>query len=536
MKRALLEAETAVNRAPKMPSVAKTETVVEKALRESEARFRDLVALSSDWYWEQDDQFRFTTWAGGALGKVGLRTDEGVGKTRWELPYVGVTTEQWSEHKATLVAHQAFKDFELCRIDGMGRMRWFSISGHPIFDEHGIFKGYRGTGTDITEQRQREEALLQFRAAIDATADGIHIVDCDSMTFLDVNKTAYCSLGYTREEFLKLRIEDISPGMDMGKLALRYARMFDGTEVSQSNEITHRHKSGRVVPIEIHRSGTVVNGRRIVVNVVRDITDRKAEQAALRESEARFRDLIEFSLDWYWEQDENYRFTIMTGSTLTPGDQRKDLLGRTRWEMDGVQWTVDEQEAHRADLDARRPFRDVIVPIKNTGGSQRYVKISGKPFYDQGIFKGYRGVTTDITKQKLDQDALRESEARFRDLIQFSRDGYWEQDENYRFTILADQLGTSRKHLLGRTRWDQDGVQWTADELARHRADLDARRTFHVILPIKKQMGNGDSSKSGGSHYSSRDSLKAIAACRAMSPGKRSMRSRFGVARRGSAT
>src|SRR6185369_17818462 len=70
---------------------------LEKMLQESEARFHDLVELSSDWYWEQDEHLRFVSRAGEALDKAGLRVDEGIGKKRWELPYVGVTEQQWAE-------------------------------------------------------------------------------------------------------------------------------------------------------------------------------------------------------------------------------------------------------------------------------------------------------------------------------------------------------------------------------------------------------------------------------------------------------
>src|SRR5207237_8137917 len=115
--------------------------------------------------------------------------------------------------------------------------------------EHGEFAGYRGTGRNVTQLREREEALLRFRAAVDATADGIHIVDMDTMRFIDVNETACRYLGYTHDEFLRLQIADIAPQVDMGRLRQLYARLFTGEDSEQSAEIVHRHRDGRTIPV-----------------------------------------------------------------------------------------------------------------------------------------------------------------------------------------------------------------------------------------------------------------------------------------------
>jgi diguanylate cyclase (GGDEF)-like protein/PAS domain S-box-containing protein len=130
----------------------------EAALREGEARFRDLTELSSDWYWEQDADFRFTQMSS-KVHEFSLDAKEHIGKTRWEMPIIGVTEEQWQAHKDLLAAHEPFHDFVYQRHDTNGRLRTISASGRPIFDEQGNFKGYRGTGRDITEQKQVEEQI-----------------------------------------------------------------------------------------------------------------------------------------------------------------------------------------------------------------------------------------------------------------------------------------------------------------------------------------------------------------------------------------
>ncbi|MFM9849064.1 MAG: PAS domain S-box protein [Hyphomicrobiaceae bacterium] len=133
----------------------------EEALRESEARFRSLVALSSDWYWEQDENFRFTDFSSSVEALAGSTAGSHLGKTRWELPTVGVTEELWAKHKAQLARHEPFRDFEYCRVNEQGETIWMSANGDPIFDFDGRFKGYRGTGHNITMRRRAEQALRE---------------------------------------------------------------------------------------------------------------------------------------------------------------------------------------------------------------------------------------------------------------------------------------------------------------------------------------------------------------------------------------
>jgi diguanylate cyclase (GGDEF)-like protein/PAS domain S-box-containing protein len=130
----------------------------EAALRESEARFRDLTELSSDWYWEQDADLRFTQ-VSSRFAEFNLSIEAHIGKTRWELPLSGVSEEQWRAHRELLSAHKPFQDFVYQRHDNSGNLRTISVSGRPIFGDQGVFKGYRGTGRDITEQKRAEEQI-----------------------------------------------------------------------------------------------------------------------------------------------------------------------------------------------------------------------------------------------------------------------------------------------------------------------------------------------------------------------------------------
>ncbi len=136
-------------------------------LQASEERFRSLSALSSDWYWEQDAEFRFVRIDGNGLSSAKLASEAAIGKTRWDSGAQGVSPAQWEQHKAQLLAHETFHDFEMQRILKDGSYMWASISGAPIFNAEGEFCGYRGTGRDVSA-RKLAEAEIERLAFFDS--------------------------------------------------------------------------------------------------------------------------------------------------------------------------------------------------------------------------------------------------------------------------------------------------------------------------------------------------------------------------------
>jgi PAS domain S-box-containing protein len=128
------------------------------ALRESEARFRRLTELSSDWYWTQDENLRYSYFSEYANDQAGYPAESPMGKTRWELPVIPLSCS-WPEHQALLAARQPFRDFEYSRSGEDGRIRYISVSGVPVFDEQGRFRGYEGVARNITERKRIEEEL-----------------------------------------------------------------------------------------------------------------------------------------------------------------------------------------------------------------------------------------------------------------------------------------------------------------------------------------------------------------------------------------
>ena len=131
----------------------------EKALQDSEFRFRHLVSMSSDWYWEQDAELRFTSITGGIAQKGGIPPEVLIGRTRWEY-LEGMADTDWGQvHIASLMAREPFANLEYATRDESGELRWLCINGEPVFDDDGTFTGYRGTGTDITARKLTEQRI-----------------------------------------------------------------------------------------------------------------------------------------------------------------------------------------------------------------------------------------------------------------------------------------------------------------------------------------------------------------------------------------
>jgi PAS domain S-box-containing protein len=127
------------------------QTVKERTaeLRESEARYRSLAELASDWYWEQDETGTFTKVSGPVLEMLGIRVDAFVGDPSDD----GVTGWNEAEREvlqAKIAARQPFLDFVFSRVNADGSHQKFQVSGEPMFNPSCRFIGYRGIGVELT--------------------------------------------------------------------------------------------------------------------------------------------------------------------------------------------------------------------------------------------------------------------------------------------------------------------------------------------------------------------------------------------------
>ncbi len=223
----------------------------------------------------------------------------------------------------------------------------------------------------------------------------------------------------------------------------------------------------------------------------RELNERRRVEMALRESEARLRDVTEAASDWIWEMDENLRFTYLSERFFAlTGIAPHYVLGRARWELAATDSDADPQKwrRHRETLEKHLPFRDFVYQTRLSGshGEGRYLKVSGKPIHDsQGRFMGYRGTGTDITEQIKAEAALYQSELRLRRIIDLVPHMIFAKDRHGHFLLAnratADAYGTTVEELVNRSHHIIHGVDEEAERMLADDLDVIESGTSKLI-------------------------------------------------------
>ena len=374
-------------------------------------------------------------------------------------------------------------EYRVVRPDGT--LRVIHSQGDVTWDNSGRALRQFGVLHDITELKQTERELraseARFRTLVDHASDAFFLYNEDA-TVLDVNRQACESLGYRRDELIGRTAFDYGPDLTPELLLRIRERLRAGKTVTYDGR--HLRKDGTVFPVEVRIRPFWHEGQLLAVSLDRDITARKRAEDELRASEERFRTLVQFSFDVYWESDAQHRFIRQEfAEGLADAPAPSSEIGKTRWEVPYLEPDEEGWRKHRETLDAHLPFRDFELARPAPDGGKRYVSVSGLPVFDgAGRFIGYRGVGRHITERKRAEDELRASEERFRTVVHYSFEVYWETDTLHRFTRVEYAPGLVEAPVsaseIGKRPWELRNFEADAEAWRKHREAVDAHQPF----------------------------------------------------------
>jgi PAS domain S-box-containing protein len=433
-----------------------------EALARSEARFRSFAEITSDWFWEQNAELRYT-WFSDAVSRPGLVFNL-IGMTRWEMVTEGVTEEQWVLHKAELAARKPFRDFRYIRTGDDGVVHHISVSGAPIFDDAGEFIGYRGAGHEITAQIRVEDALRHAKAEAEAArADAeearriaeetnLHLLEAQRLGKIGhwISDKATRTVRWSPQVFEIagitpapcLSAKDAQSPVHPDDFSEFIATLKEASTTGEPRTLEHRwvRPDGEIrwVHVDISSQYDAEGTCLRLLGTAQDITERKEAEQALEAARQQLVDAIESISDGFvlFDRDDRYVLTNSKYREMYPGmvdmfatatsfeTMVRASVARRTWTLDGDPegWASWMLEWHRA--------ADQALEQQLTDG--RWIRATERRTHDGGIV----GIRTDITAHKRAEAALKAAQQQLADAVESISEGFvlFDRDDRYVLT------------------------------------------------------------------------------------------------------
>lgn len=505
----------------------------QRALLDRKVGLRNLLGLAFDAHWEQDEQHRFVSYDGTKEAGQRLAADHPIGAFLWDLPTDNMSAEDWRTHRQQLTWRTPFRDLELHRHDANGAQRQFALSGEPVFDEQGQFKGYRGVTREITGHRQVESLLAQPRRHAHVTLDVLPnpVAMLDAAGTVLLTNRAWRALASTQD--------GIGAGVFEGASYLAACDEMQGAQRIDALALgagIRQVLAGARERFDYDVDLATPAGRRWLVHSVSAVASDGAERAVVS-----LQDITEYKcalglleLDLTvahalaqdagaavaipaligavcqsqgWDCGRHFSLDASTGllcagpSWGVPGTAVEQFLqasnamvvrpgaglagrayasGQPLWVIDGISAPAVSASALAAETGRGGAF---VFPVTADGKVTGVLAFSGKGVCapDGRMLQAVQSIGCQLGRylqQQAALAALRQSEQRFRQLAELGSDWTWELDRQSRLTQLTGSHPFGTGDLLGKTLSEManlvlDEAKWEA-----HLAQLQAHWSF----------------------------------------------------------
>ena len=385
-------------------------------MRSREQRFAGLLAVAADWYWEIDEQFRFTHLSEQAAGSSGMDTTRPLGRTPWEIEGFGLDAQEMDAHRADLESHQPFADLLLHRRGRSGMPHWYKVSGRPRFDQRGVFLGYWGVGRDVTAEKQAEFA----RAATEAryrelfTRSPSPLVLHRDTRVVDANTAALSLFGVADTAVLIGR--DLLDFYDEGdgsraraaERALALRRLPAGQSMP-AHQFVLRAANGRRIVAQVTSVKVDTGGGPAILSIYQDETELLQAEVSRARSEALMTHLVATSPDLITLTDLATGRYVMVNDAFVrvSGWRRDEAVGKTALEL-GVWPDAEASGRFVREVGEQGEVRDRAVEFTDRQGRGFSLLVSAACFTLEGrdylVLNG-RDVTV-IERERLEREAI----------------------------------------------------------------------------------------------------------------------------------
>jgi PAS domain S-box-containing protein len=392
--------------------------LAEEALRKSEQSLASIYNTVGDIIFhlavEPAGQFRFVSVNSAFLKVTGLSPEMVVGRTVNEIipePSLTMVLGKYRQAIAenTIVRWEEISDYPTGRLTGI-------VSIAPVFDDKGTCTHLVGSVQDITERKQMEEVISQseerYRTILDEMENGYFEVDlAGNYTF--VNDADCRHLGYSREELLGLNFRVAMVKEDIEVVYGAFNNIYITGKPQRGISYKAKRKDGTTGFAEVsgfplkNKKGDIIGFRGIAL----DVTERKRVEDALRESEEKYRTILEDMDDVYFEVDIKGNITFVNRSSCKmSGYSEEELLGMSFKKIsipDGIEMVMQYFGEIFLTSKTGKPF---LWNLMKKNGEQGFFELVASLIKDkQGNPIGFRGIGRDITERKHAEEKLQQT-------------------------------------------------------------------------------------------------------------------------------